>query len=262
MVGHEAIDAEVEEAFSVLVGVDSPDDEAEVEGAGEVAESFIEDAEAMTVFRDMNGATGAGPEEAVEPEEGSGEEEGDLPGVGGGGKLGLEAANLANGVGEERTEDDVILALEAGDSIENGVDEAGGIAFEVEVETSAGECGEGLLEGEQAQAGTAEREVDAVGGEAIAGVEMLELGESEMRNGALAIGLVVEKGFVTENDVAVAGGHEVDLDGIDAEVTGGEQGGEGVFGIAAGPAAVADEKRAGGEAEAARVMGPTHGVIQ
>lgn len=125
VVGHEAIDTELEEAFCVVGAVYGPDDEAEVEGAGEVAEAFVEDLNSVAAFRNVDGAADAGTDPAVEVEEGGGEQTGDFTAIGGGGELRLETADFADGVGVERAEDDAGLETEVVDRPEDGVDEAG-----------------------------------------------------------------------------------------------------------------------------------------
>lgn len=256
MVGHEAVDAEVEEAVGVVGTVDRPDDEAEVEGAGEIAHTIVEDAESVAALGDVNGATGAAAEETIETKEGGREEETDFRGVGGGGEIGTEAADEADGGRIERAEDDALVEVVAGDGVEDVLDEIGTVAFEVEVEACVRERGEGFFKGEETDARAAEGEGFAVRGEVVPGVEPLQFGE-----GVLGDGVVVELGFVAENDLAVTRGHEIDFDGVDAEVAGGGEGRERVFGEAAAPAAVANEEGPGGKAQESGVMRPAHEAI-
>ena len=100
---------------------------------------------------------------------------------------------------------------------------------------------EGLGERKEANAGAAVGEVLAVGGEMIAGVELLEFAEGVLGDGTVAVGLVMEERLVAEDDFAIAGRHEIDFNGIDAEVAGGQERREGVFGVATTPSAMANE---------------------
>ena len=84
----------------------------------------------------------------------------------------------------------------------------------------------------------------AVGGEAMAGVQPLQLGDGEVGDAAAAVGGAVYGGVVDDDAVAVAGGLDVDLQQVGAPpVDGAPKGGEGVLGRQRRSAAVGDEQR-------------------
>ena len=135
---------------------------------------------------------------------------------------------------------EVVETAGAGDDVEDGAglfDEAddaalveSGAFLDIEQEFDAGpfrQC-EDLLESGDALTA--------------AGIELADFGEGHFADGSTAVGGAVEGGIVEDDDVAVAGGAQVDLDDTDAVVDGGLEGGEGVFGFA-----LHDAARVGGE---------------
>ena len=105
------------------------------------------------------------------------------------------------------------------------------VALDVDQEALVGEGAEHLVErGQQADAGAAQRKgLAAVGGVAMADVELLQLGEAAFARDAVAVGAAVQGPVMEDGELAVGGRVNVEFDDVGAGGEGGAHRGQGVF---------------------------------